>query len=177
MENEVIKCVVASPDKSNSVMAIASVANLFVIIWIFLKERAESRKKIAYDKRDMWYKSLGLNDLTTNFSNEINKLKEKSLSFFKDEMEQQEYIKIYKNFDNEFLKYKNEYLTIVDCVDSKLTNKLTEEFQQIQDELYKIVSVMLGDKNLMANSNPQEIIINFDNIRKSIIKMSININK
>ena len=177
MENEVIKCVVNSSDISNTVMAIASVVNLFVIIWIFLKERAESRKKIAYDKRDRWYNSLGLNDLTTNFSNKINELKEKSIGFFKDEIKQQEYIKIYKNFDNDFLKYKNEYLTIVDCVDSKLTNRLTEDFQQIQDDLYKIVSIMLGDKNLMSNSNPQDIIIKFDNIRKSIIKMSININK
>ena len=86
------------------------------------------------------------------------------------------YIKIYKKADDDFLQYKNEYLTIVDCVDNSLTSKLTEEFQLIQDELYKIVSLMLGDKSLKTNSNPQDIIIKFDEIRKKIIKMSININ-
>ena len=64
----------------------------------------------------------------------------------------------------------------MDCVDNSLTSKLTEEFQLIQDELYKIVSLMLGDKSLKTNSNPQDIIIKFDEIRKKIIKMSININ-
>lgn len=176
MENEVAKCVINISDIANIVMAIASVANLIIVIWIFKKERKEAKSKITYDKRDNWYNSLGLKDLTISFSNKINDLKNKSIEFFNDNIEQEEYIKIYKKADDDFLQYKNEYLTIVDCVDNSLTSKLTEEFQLIQDELYKIVSLMLGDKSLKTNSNPQDIIIKFDEIRKKIIKMSININ-
>ena len=176
MENEVAKCVINISDIANIVMAIASVANLIIVIWIFKKERKETKSKITYDKRDNWYNSLGLKDLTISFSNKINDLKNKSIEFFNDNIEQEEYIKIYKKADDDFLQYKNEYLTIVDCVDNSLTSKLTEEFQLIQDELYKIVSLMLGDKSLKTNSNPQDIIIKFDEIRKKIIKMSININ-
>lgn len=177
MENEVTKCVINISDIANIVMAIASVVNLIIVIWIFKKERKEAKSKITYDKKDNWYNSLGLKDLTIDFSNKINGLKNDSLKFFNDNINQDEYIKIYKKVDDEFLQYKNEYLTIVDCVDDSLTNKLTEEFQQIQDELYKLVSIMLGDKSLKTNSNQQDIIIKFDDIRKKIIKMSININK
>lgn len=172
MENEVAKCVINISDIANIVMAIASVANLIIVIWIFNKERKETKNKISYDKKDSWYSSLGLKDLTISFSNKVNDLKNDSLDFFNSKIKQDEYIKIYKRVDDEFLQYKNEYLTIVDCVDNSLTNKLTEEFQQIQDELYKLVSIMLGDKSLKTNSNPQDIIIKFDDIRKKIIKMS-----
>lgn len=175
MENEVAKCVINISDIANIVMAIASVANLIIVIWIFNKERKETKNKISYDKKDSWYSSLGLKDLTISFSNKVNDLKNDSLDFFNSKIKQDEYIKIYKRVDDEFLQYKNEYLTIVDCVDNSLTNKLTEEFQQIQDELYKLVSIMLGDKSLKTNSNPQDIIIKFDDIRKKIIKMSIKI--
>lgn len=177
MENEVAKCVINISDIANIVMAIASVVNLIIVIWIFKKERKEAKSKITYDKKDNWYSSLGLKDITISFSNKVNDLKNDSLKFFNNKIKQDEYIKIYKKVDDEFLQYKNEYLTIVDCVDNSLTNKLTEEFQQIQDELYKLVSIMLGDKSLKTNSNPQDIIIKFDDIRKKIIKMSININK
>lgn len=176
MENEVAKCVINISDISNIVMAIASVLNLIIVIWIFKKESNESKNKAKYDKKDSWYNSLGLKNLTVSFSNEINDLKNNSLEFFNDKMKQDEYIKTYKQIDDDFLKYKNEYLTIVDCVDQSLTKNLTEEFQQIQDDLYGIVTVMLGDKTLKSVSNPQDIIIKFDEIRKKIIKMSININ-
>lgn len=163
-------------DISNFVMAIASVLNLIIVIWIFKRESTESKNKIKYDKKDSWYSSLGLKDLTVSFSNKMNDLKDKSLEFFNDEINQNEYIKVYKQLDDDFLKYKNEYLTIVDCIDQSLTQKLTKEFQQIQDDLYNIVTIMLGDKTLKSNSNSQDIIIKFDEIRKKIIKMSININ-
>lgn len=176
MENEVAKCVINISDISNIVMAIASVLNLIIVVWIFKKERTESKNKVEYDKKDSWYSSLGLKDLTVSFSNKMNGLKNNSLEFFNDGMSQDDYIKVYKQVDDEFLKYKNEYLTIVDCVDQSLTQKLTKEFQQIQDDLYNIVTIMLGDKTLKSNSNSQNIIIKFDEIRKKIIKMSININ-
>lgn len=176
MENEVAKCVVNISDIANIVMAIASVLNLIIVIWIFKKEAKEAKNKIKYDKRDTWYTSLGLKDLTVSFSNQINELKNKSIDFFEDKLEQEQYITLYKKVDDDFLKYKNEYLTIVDCVDDSLTDKITKDFQQIQDDLYNIVSLMLGDKNLKSSSNAQEIIIEFDKVRKKILKMSVNIN-
>lgn len=176
MENEVAKCVVNISDIANIVMAIASVLNLIIVIWIFKKETKEAKNKIKYDKRDTWYTSLGLKDLTVSFSNQINELKNRSIDFFEDKLEQEQYITLYKKVDDDFLKYKNEYLTIVDCVDDSLTDKITKDFQQIQDDLYNIVSLMLGDKNLKSSSNAQEIIIEFDKVRKKILKMSINTN-
>ena len=86
MENEVAKCVINISDIANIVMAIASVANLIIVIWIFKKERKEAKSKITYDKRDNWYNSLGLKDLTISFSNKINDLKNKSIEFFNDNM-------------------------------------------------------------------------------------------
>ena len=109
MKKEVTKCIIDLSDKSNFVMAITSILNIFVIIWIFFKERAESRIKAEHEKKDRQYNSLGLNDLTIAFSNKINDLKESSLQFFKDEIEQKEYVNLYKGVDNDFLKYKNEY--------------------------------------------------------------------
>ena len=176
MEKEVAKCLINVSDVANIVMAIASIVNLFVVIWIFFKERNDANKKNKKDKKDVWYDSLGLKEITISFSNQINELKNKSIEFLDDKIDQEQYVKLYKQVDEDFLKYKNEYLTIIDCIDENLTSKLTEEFQQIQDDLYKIVSLMLGDKNLNSNCNTQEIIIEFDKVRKKIIKMSVNIN-
>lgn len=164
-------------DVSNLVMAITSVVNLIIVIVIFKIEKSESTKKSLYERKDSWYNVLGLKDLTISFSNNLNILKEESLKFFKKEISQTVYVKKYKDLDDQFLKYKNEYLTIVDCVDESLTGELTEKFQQIQDDLYDIVVLMFGDSKVKAKTNEQDIIIKFDNIRKRIIKMSVGINR
>ena len=73
------------------------------------------------------------------------------------------------------LKYKNEYITIVDCLNPELVKEITEEFQKIQDKLYNSMTKFIGDKNMNGNINSQEINISIDDIRKQIIKMSIRI--
>ena len=160
---------------SNVVMAIASVLNLGIVVWIFCKERSETKNKEEYEKKNNWYSSLGLKDLTISFSNKIETLKNDSLKFLNNELKQDEYICLSKKVDDDFLKYKNEYLSIIDCIDGLMCNKLSIEFYQIQDDLYKIVSIMLGEKLLKGSKNSQSIIIQFDEIKKKIIKMTINI--
>lgn len=175
METEVAKCIISISDTANIVMAIASVLNLIIVVWIFMKERKEEERKNIKNKKHDWYNSLGLKDLTIAFSKEIDSLKNNSIKYFNGELNQEEYKKIYKKADDDFLKYKSEYLTIIDCVDNSLTKKLTEDFQKIQDDLYNIVINMCGDISLKSNSNLHDITIKFDNIRKQILKMSINI--
>lgn len=185
MNTNVVECFSYNiSDIANITMAIASVfsliisiANVIVIIWIFFKERNDSKEKQIHERKENWYNSLGLKDITISFSSKINELKEQSISFFNNSIEQDDYIKMYKNVDGDFLKFKNEYLTIVDCIDDSLTQKLTEEFMQIQDDLYNMVSIMVGNKTINSKLNSQDIIIQFDDIRKKIIKMSIDIYK
>lgn len=160
---------------SNAIMAIASVLNLIIVVLIFFKERRDIKNKEEYERKNNWYSSLGLRDLTISFSNKIETLKTDSLKFLANELKQTEYINLSKKVDDDFLRYKNEYLSIIDCIDGSIYNKLLLEFNQIQDDLYKIVSIMLGEKLLQGKRNVQAIIIQFDEIKKKIIKMTISI--
>lgn len=170
-------------DIANIVMAIASVIslivsiiNVLVVVWIFKKERKDSKDEYKHAQKENWYNSLGIKNITVTFSEKINELKNLSIDYFNNKVVQDEYIKAYKQLDEEFLKYKNEFLTFVDCVDGPLQEReISNEFEQIQDDLYKLVTLMLGDKTLKSISSSQDIIIKFDDIRKKIIKMSIAI--
>ena len=58
METEVAKCIISISDTANIVMAIASVLNLIIVVWIFMKERKEEERKNIKNKKHDWYKEL-----------------------------------------------------------------------------------------------------------------------
>lgn len=183
MGTEVIKCVVDNEvDIANIVMAIASVIsfiisaiNIGVVIWIFKKEQNYDENKNTLEKRKNWYTMLGIQEMTTNFSNKLNQLKTETINFYNDVLTQQEIMQKYKEVENELLLYKDEYITIVECLDSEKAAILGEEFRIIQDDLYKIMTESIGDKAMNSSNNSQQINIMFNDIRKKIIKMTIGI--
>lgn len=162
-------------DIANTIMAIASVVNLIIVIWIFFKERKATDGKKEHDRKESWYDSLGLKEITINFSKEIDKLKELSLKFNENNLTPEEYTKCFKETEEIFLKFKNEYITIIECIDNNLD--FTENFQQIQDKLINMCASIVGCKNLKTNINKQEINIKFDAIKKEVITMTIEVYK
>lgn len=177
MEEElVINCISNQGiDWANIVMAIASVLNIIIVIYIFKKEQTNNKNKEIKDEKKTWYNLLGIQEMTTNFSNKVLVLKDKTFDFYSNNINQELYVNEYKIVEDELLKYKNEYITIVDCLNPELVNEITEEFQEIQDKLYDLMTKFVGDKNMNGNISNQEINISFDDIRKQIIKMSIRI--
>ena len=176
MEEQVFNCIFNQGiDWANIVMAIASVLNIIIVIWIFKREQNNNKSKAEKDEKKTWYNLLGIQKMTTNFSDKVIVLKDKTFDFYSNKINQESYIKEYKKLEDELLKYKNEYVTIVDCLNPELVNEITEEFQEIQDKLYDLMIKFIGDKNMNGNISTQEINISFDEIRKQIIKMSIRI--
>lgn len=172
-----VKCIFNNDvDLTNIVMAVTSVLNLIIIVIIFKNEQAANKKKEKRDEKKSWYNLLGIQEMTVTISKELDDLKEKAILFHDgSSISQDEIISINKSFEDKFLKYKNEYLTIVDCLDSNVVSKLTSEFQSIQDELYAIMQFIIGDKAMGCKTNSQDIIIKYNKLRKQLVKMSINL--
>ena len=180
MEEQIINCIVNQTTDwwsiiANIVMAVASVANLIIIICIFKKEQQNNNKKEIKDEKKSWYDSLGMRKLTSNISDLFLELKSITFDFYNDKIDQEEYKCQYKDIENKLLLFKNEYLTIVDCLNSEKTSCIREIFHTIQDQLYKLMTNYIGDKNINQKNSFQKINIDFDDLRKEIIKISINI--
>ncbi len=183
MENQIMECVINSKnDITNIIMAAASVLSLIissinigVVIYIFKKEQKNVIEKNKSEKNKNWYTMLGIQEMTTAFSNKLNNLKEDTIKFYEDKLTQENILEKYKKVENELLLYKDEYITIVECLDSKKANELSEEFRTIQDDLYQIMIESVGDKAINTTTNIQQINIKFNNVRKKIIKMTIGI--
>lgn len=176
MNENIIECVTTqSVDWSNIVMAIASVLNLIIIIKIFFSERSTNKKKEEKIQKKSWYGLFGIENLTIQLSKEINFLKEKTADFYSGKLTQEDYKTNFKEVENKLLEYKNEFLTIVDCINPEMVNSLTDEFGVIQDLLYDLLVKCIGDKNTDNKISSQERIIYIDKVRKRIIKMSVKI--
>ena len=177
MEEYVIKCIFNNNiDWANIVMAVTSILNIIIIVVIFKNEQSANNKKEKRDEKKSWYNLLGIQEMTVTISKELDDLKEKAILFHDgSSISQDEILSINKSFEDKLLKYKNEYLTIVDCLDSKTVCSLTSEFQIIQDELYSIMQFIIGEKAMGCKTNSQDIIIRYNNLRKQLVKMSINL--
>ena len=57
-------------DISNIIMAIASVLNLVIVIWIFMKERRDSQNKVKQDKMVAQYK-----EMSDSMEAQVNEIK------------------------------------------------------------------------------------------------------
>lgn len=176
MNEKIIECIVnQNMDWTNIVVAITSVLNIFAVIYIFISEKKANSKKEEKNNKKSWYTMFGVQEKTVELSNIINDLKEKIFKFYNSEIEQNDLKEEFKMVENELLKYKNDFLTITDCIDPNVTIRLTNEFNNIQDYIYRLLIKYIGDKNADCRVSQQEIVINIDDIRKKIIKISLKI--
>lgn len=72
-------CIIDFSTISNIVMAIASVLNIIIVIYIFIKEQNREKQRDDLVKNNEWLNSLGLKTMTLDFVGKLDKFKDESL--------------------------------------------------------------------------------------------------